>query len=195
MIDVVHADEVGDYLGRRAGIVTRLAANGIDWVVVLGTYLTLIVGWALLLALLTNNVGTIEVVTPEGWITALMLTAILVLYLSVMWAVTGRTIGKQVVGLKVLRSDGRRLRYGRSLARALLCVFFPGTFGLMWVAVSSRNRSWQDVIVGTAVVYDWKRQVTPEEVRAKARAAHAASRDVAATASDTDRLGADVRQF
>jgi uncharacterized RDD family membrane protein YckC len=40
-------------------------------------------------------------------------------------------------------------------------VVFP--IGLMWVLVSSRNRSVADIILGTAVIYDWG-LVTPAPV-------------------------------
>jgi uncharacterized RDD family membrane protein YckC len=39
------------------------------------------------------------------------------------------------------------------LARAVLYVLFPA--GLLWVLASRRNASVQDLVVGTAVVYDW----------------------------------------
>jgi uncharacterized RDD family membrane protein YckC len=48
---------------------------------------------------------------------------------------------------------GRRLSVVRSLARAVLYVLFPA--GLLWVVASRRNASVQDLVVGTAVVYDW----------------------------------------
>jgi uncharacterized RDD family membrane protein YckC len=41
----------------------------------------------------------------------------------------------------------------RSFARAVLYVLFPA--GLLWVLVSRRNASLQDLLVGTVVVYDW----------------------------------------
>jgi hypothetical protein len=36
--------------------------------------------------------------------------------------------------------------------RALLCVLFP--VGLLWVLLSGENRSVQDVVLRTSVVYD-----------------------------------------
>lgn len=172
-VPVVGPDELPEYLGRRAGIVTRLVANLVDWFVVVGFWLSLLVGWGVLVALLDNDPTEFAVATPPGWVTAIMITVGLVTYLTVMWAGNGRTIGKQLVGLRVLRADGADLGYGRSFARALLCVFFPGTVGLLWVAVSRRNRSWQDVWLRTAVVYDWKPRESSEAVREHARRAKA----------------------
>jgi uncharacterized RDD family membrane protein YckC len=53
----------------------------------------------------------------------------------------------------VVDSAGRRLSLPRSLARAVLYVLFPA--GLLWVLASRRNASLQDLVLGTAVVYDW----------------------------------------
>ena len=41
----------------------------------------------------------------------------------------------------------------RAVARAVLCLLFP--IGLLWVVVSRRNASVQDLLVRSAVAYDW----------------------------------------
>ena len=74
-------------------------------------------------------------------------------YLTFSWAATGRSVGKQVAGLRVADRAGRRLSLWRSFARAVLYVLFPA--GLLWVLASRRNASLQDLIVRTVVVYDW----------------------------------------
>jgi hypothetical protein len=38
--------------------------------------------------------------------------------------------------------------------RSAFCVLFP--IGLFWVAVSGANRSVQDVVLRSSVVYDWR---------------------------------------
>jgi hypothetical protein len=47
---------------------------------------------------------------------------------------------------------GGRLGWGRCATRAVLCTLFP--IGLVWVLVSRENRSVQDVLLRTSVVYD-----------------------------------------
>ena len=79
---------------------------------------------------------------------------IAVAYLTSGWTSTGRTVGKQVAGLRVADRSGRRLPIGRALVRAVLYVLFPA--GLHWVLGSHRNASVQDLIVGSAVTYDWR---------------------------------------
>jgi uncharacterized RDD family membrane protein YckC len=137
--------------GRRAGFVSRVVADALDVAVV----------WLLgLSALLFAGVVRYLVTGPPFrmpvlpvWLNGVAWAAIAVGYLTVGWASTGRTVGKQVGGLRVLDRSGRRLRLRRALLRALLYTIFPA--GLLWVIVSRRNASLQDHLVGTAVVYDW----------------------------------------
>jgi uncharacterized RDD family membrane protein YckC len=84
-------------------------------------------------------------------------------YLTCGWTWTGRTVGKQVAGLRVVDRSGRRLSAIRALPRAVLCVLFPA--GLLWILVSRRNASVQDVVVGSAVIYDWRYRPPPEITR------------------------------
>jgi uncharacterized RDD family membrane protein YckC len=59
-----------------------------------------------------------------------------------------------VAGLRVLDRSGRRLSVRRALLRAVLYVVFPA--GLLWILVSRRNASVQDLVVGSIVIYDWR---------------------------------------
>jgi len=52
-----------------------------------------------------------------------------------------------------------RLRLAGAFMRAVLCVIFP--VGLAWVLVSRHNRSLQDVVLRTSVVYDWLGEPNP----------------------------------
>jgi uncharacterized RDD family membrane protein YckC len=77
-----------------------------------------------------------------------------IVYLTASWALTGRSYGCHVMGLRVV--DRRQRRPGPLLAllRAAFCVLFP--VGLLWCAVSRSRCSLQDVVLRTAVVYDWR---------------------------------------
>lgn len=137
--------------GHRAGIVSRFLADAIDLLVivvaVVGVYLGVSVvrfllhprrfTWPEVSAL---NLGTL------GWI-------LLILYLTIGWANTGRTWGKGVLGLRVVSSKDAGLPLWRAFVRATLCALFP--IGLFWSAISTRNQSVQDLLVRTTVVYDW----------------------------------------
>jgi uncharacterized RDD family membrane protein YckC len=78
-----------------------------------------------------------------------------VVYLGLSWWLNGRSYGDAVMGLRVTSGRGERLGLWTSLLRALLCCAFP--VGLFWAAVSARNRSVQDVLLRTTVIYDWSR--------------------------------------
>ena len=137
--------------GHRAGFASRVVADlvdlGVAWLlglsalVAAGVVRYLLVGPPLRLPVLPN------------WLGATAGAVIAVGYLSFSWAATGRSVGKQLVGLRVVDRGGRRLSLRRSFARALLYVLFPA--GLLWVLASRHNASVQDLVVGTAVVYDW----------------------------------------
>jgi uncharacterized RDD family membrane protein YckC len=79
--------------------------------------------------------------------------SLLIVYLTIGWASTGRTWGKSVLGLRVVSSRDVGLPLWRAFVRAFLCALFP--IGLFWSAVSTRNESVQDLLVRTTVVYDW----------------------------------------
>jgi uncharacterized RDD family membrane protein YckC len=86
--------------------------------------------------------------TGTGW------PAVEFLYLWIAWSLTGRSFGKQLFGLRAIQGDGARLGWLRSGARALWCTVF-GIPSLLWAGVSSRNAAVHDIVLRTAVVYDW----------------------------------------
>jgi uncharacterized RDD family membrane protein YckC len=140
------------FQGRRAGLVTRVAAGVIDAGVVIGL---LAVGYLLV-------AGSRFVVNPQGfsfpsaprvgWLWAFL--GVLAVYLTASWATTGRSYGDHVLGLRVVTRRGRRPGWAWAFLRAVFCTVFP--VGLFWVAVSSGNRSVQDLVLRTSVVYDWR---------------------------------------
>jgi uncharacterized RDD family membrane protein YckC len=147
--------EARAYQGRRAGIVTRLVAAVIDAGVV---GLVLLGGYAAV-------AGLLFVWDPRGFtfpdlgvvVSLAMALVVLVVYLTLAWWTSGRTYGCLVMGLRVVSYRGERLRLAGALLRALFCAFFP--VGLVWVAVSPTNRSVQDEVLRTSVVYDWQPRI------------------------------------
>ncbi len=79
---------------------------------------------------------------------------IAVLYLTIGWASTGRTIGKSTMGLRVVNNNGKPLRSKRAFLRALICATL-GWELLLWIIVSRRRAGVHDLMVRTTVVYDW----------------------------------------
>lgn len=137
--------------GRRAGFISRAVASGTDVVLVLcvyvGGFVIASIAWDLFFS------ESVSVSVPPHWLNELSVWVILVAYLTAGWGSAGRTLGKQMMGLRVVRSDGSRLQLRRAFLRALLCAsFFPA---LLLALLDRRNRGLEDVAFGTVVSYDW----------------------------------------
>jgi uncharacterized RDD family membrane protein YckC len=130
--------------------VSRLLADTVDFGVVVAVLALGYLGVAAARFLWRSWAFTFP--TPSFLLMLVLGGIIAVLYLTATWATTGRSYGKHVLGLRVVGPFGR-LRLAGAFLRALLCVVFP--VGLFWVAVSRHNRSVQDVVLRTSVVYDW----------------------------------------
>ena len=137
--------------GHRAGFASRAVADAIDLGVAWLLGLSALLAAGVVRYLLTGPPLRLPVL--PNWLDATAGAAIAVAYLALSWAATGRSVGKQLAGLRVVDRGGRRMSLRRSFCRAVLYVLFPA--GLLWVLASRRNASVQDLIVGTAVVYDW----------------------------------------
>src|SRR6478672_3096710 len=137
---------------RPAGIVTRVAAMGVDMavVVIIGATLYFLVAGARLVWTPT----TFEWPTAPFWGSLGFELVLAVLYLAGSWAMTGRSYGDSLLGLRVLSSRRRIPGWSLSFVRAVFCVFVP--VGVCCVAVSPGRRSIQDVVLRTMVVYDWR---------------------------------------
>lgn len=133
-----------------AGIVSRVLAAVIDFLVVLG--LTGAVFGAVAAGRFLISPASFSWPRELPFDTSLLGLVIAVAYLTVGWAVAGQTVGGAVLGVRVVALGGRRLGWLRSGLRAVLCVFVP--LGLLWSAVSVNRRSVQDLLVGSAAVYD-----------------------------------------
>jgi uncharacterized RDD family membrane protein YckC len=150
--------DVVDYQGTRAGFVSRALAACIDvllvFLVVLGTIAVI---WALSFIFSPEAPGSTGSLAPDRIPGA----AVMVLYgyglnwayWTVGWATSGRTVGNLIMGLRVVNRQGRHPRWIGAALRSAFCTVFP--FGLLWVIPSGANRSVQDVVLRTSVIYDW----------------------------------------
>lgn len=143
--------------GNRAGLVSRVIANAIDFGLVVGFLVSCWVGWAVL-QFLWNPTGFTWPSPPLG-IAIVAGGIVLGLYFWICWATAARTYGDHLMGLRVVSFTGRRLLWVGALIRAAFCVLLP--IGLFWVLVSGANRSVQDVVLRTSVIYDWGHQAPP----------------------------------
>jgi len=75
-------------------------------------------------------------------------------YFSSLWAWRGTTIGGIVVGLKVVRVDGKPLTFPVSLVRSLAAAFsiLVLFLGYLWMIWDPEKQGWHDKIAGTVVL-------------------------------------------
>ncbi|HEY40722.1 MAG TPA: RDD family protein [Dehalococcoidia bacterium] len=110
-------------IGPPAGFWIRFVAYLIDrlFLGIIGFVIALIVATFLVD---TSVNGTLEfefTIGPEFmWWTIAMIVALEIVYFTVAVGAWGKTIGKAMLSVKVVRSDGDRVSYGRSLARCLV---------------------------------------------------------------------------
>lgn len=90
---------------------------------------------------------------PVGYFLYRMLIVLGVpIYVTVLTAMTGQTVGKQVVGVIVLQPDGRILTLRASAMRTLTTIISALPFGLgfLWALWDPENRTWHDRMSGTS---------------------------------------------
>lgn len=140
--------------GHYAGAVSRAGAAVIDWLIIGGLYTLGVAGFSFLLQMFTSTSVSGDRSTPLG-IAAFAIWAFMYVFVSL--AISGRTIGKGLAGLRVVRADGTapgvRAMFVRTLAFPLSVVFLG--IGLLMIVVQREHRSLHDLIAKSCVVYDW----------------------------------------
>ena len=142
------------FQGRQAGLITRFVASAIDAIIVVVLLVAGYLGFAGLDFLLRPRDFQFPSTSTFMNVSAALL--VLAVYLALGWGTSGRTYGDHVMGLRVVSRQGTRIGPARAVARSLLCTVFP--IGLFWCAISANNRSVQDLLLRTSVVYDWNRR-------------------------------------
>jgi uncharacterized RDD family membrane protein YckC len=143
--------EARHFQGRRAGLISRGLSAGVDIGVVAASMAAIYVGFSAVLFLYRPS--RFQLLTPSWQVTIAVGYIVLTIYLTWSWRSAGRTYGCHVMGLRVVDRKGQRLGLAAAFLRAVLCGIFP--LGLLWVAISRENRSIQDLILHTSVIYDW----------------------------------------
>ena len=148
-------DKEGIMTGRYAGPLTRLLAVIIDGAVVS-------FGFTLLVAALVFVVGLVApgftMPRTSGLVYGTALLVFTFVYLWMSYVVFGKTIGKTILGLRVVSADGHASMAPRQpLIRVLafpLSLLLLGV-GLLGVVFNPQRQAWHDRLAKTAVVYDW----------------------------------------
>ena len=77
-------------------------------------------------------------------------------YFSILHACGGRTVGKTLMGLKVVSVDDHPLEVDRSFLRwtgYLISAIFMMA-GFFWIVLDRESRAWHDILALTKVVVD-----------------------------------------
>jgi uncharacterized RDD family membrane protein YckC len=157
-------------VGHYAGPFSRLAAYAIDATLIGALYSVVTAGVVWIVQLVIS-----EDVDPSdlgSGASSATLFAWAVLYFAVPWAVSGRTPGMLLLGLRVVRRDGSPLDPGHAFLRALTLPlsFLLLGLGLIGIVVGREHRALHDVLARTTVVYAWDAQKVRLRRLARARA-------------------------
>ncbi|RQW79971.1 MAG: RDD family protein [Geobacter sp.] len=155
--------------GQYAGFLSRAVGLILDYVIIMAV----VIGVGLLVTLVFNafriDLATCSVSEsniPFGpqvclagrWFLGVFAVVFGPLYFLIFWMLTGQTIGQRVMGLRVVRLNGRRMGFWLSLVRWYgyqVCIFTLG-IGFLWVLIDNRRMGWHDKLARTCVVYAWK---------------------------------------
>lgn len=147
-----------------AGFGIRFAARIVDSIIVFGAQILLIIG----LAMIANLSGFQDAepgILKTIVITTISLLMLLVwflgahLYYIVLHKKRGQTIGKKLLGVKVIRTNGEMLRWRDAVLRQIgeLISTFALLLGYIWIAIDEKKQGWHDKIASTYVVKVKKR--------------------------------------
>ena len=140
--------------GRYAGPFSRLASAAADFGAGIGIFNVLLAAVSFAWRVITGHDVSFAhhpaIVDPLLGVWSLV-------YLAYPWALSGKTLGMAVLGIRVVTPAGERIRPWQAIVRALVLpvslVLAP--FALSGVVLGKERRSLHDVAAGTVVVYSW----------------------------------------
>ena len=140
--------------GHYAGAASRLVAFLIDVGLIWGLFAGAV---ALISAAGQLVVGRSYHVDQHRVLSACLLAGWVLIYFAYQWALSGRTLGMAIFGVRVVRRDGSALNGRRALLRT---VTFPLGFltlgiGFLGVLTNPERQALYDRIADTTVVYAW----------------------------------------
>lgn len=145
--------------GAYAGFFTRLIARLIDRAILSG--ILALLGVATTWLLDTFQLNTWIQTSQYGAL--IVIAIVVVLYITIelsytigFWLLAGQTPGKRVMGVRIVRTGGRRINPWSAIRRYvgywLSSILY---LGYLWVLVDNRRQGWHDKLAGTLVVYSW----------------------------------------
>ncbi|MCB0066892.1 MAG: RDD family protein [Caldilineaceae bacterium] len=163
-------------MGQYAGIVTRGVALIIDILIVIVAALVINASISLPLDFflgINKQSCTAGVTVGANWdflrsmlcqIYDWIVVAVAVLtgpiYFIFLSTAGGQTIGKYVMGVRIVRVDGKQMSYIKAFLRYAGYFVSLATLGIgfIWVVFDSQRRALHDHLAGTCVIYSWRAQ-------------------------------------
>jgi uncharacterized RDD family membrane protein YckC len=152
-------------LGHYAGLFTRMIAFVIDALVI--AIAIAIIPWMGQILLNSIGIGSFTTRWMEG-VQRLMASGIfaaffMYAYYAFFWYFAGMTIGDAVLGIRIVRTNGKRIGPFRTLIRLIgyVIALIPFGLGFFWILIDNRRQGWHDKLAGTFAVYAW--EARPEE--------------------------------
>jgi len=161
-------------LGQYAGFITRAAALMLDMLIVMA--IIFIIYWSVRLPMAfflnlnpetcvstsslphTGQLTNEWLCTAAQWIWALSAFFAAPVYFILFYSSTGQTVGMYVLGIRVVRLDGKHMTLLGSIVRwlGLFISMLPVGLGFLWVLVDDRRQGWHDKLAHTCVIYAWR---------------------------------------
>lgn len=173
MYNQPESQQAVNLLGHYAGLVSRALAFLIDFVII--SLSVVVATWFVnftmdmlqiktMLGLLAGGfpriapaVDWILLLLNSSMVASLLVFAFVVAYHVFFWFAAGQTIGKALIGLRVVPLRGGKLKLWQAILR------YAGYFisapllgiGFFWMLVDDRRMAWHDKLARTCVIYTW----------------------------------------
>ena len=151
-------------LGRYAGFFSRAAAYAIDRVIVFVIAFLIITVINYFLSLFLGDqwlAGWDETTSTRTVITVLLYSIGINLVVSIFynisfWILSGQTPGKRILGVRIMRTDGGRLKMSNAIWRQLGYYISSILYlGFIWILFDNKRQGFHDKLAGTIVTYSW----------------------------------------
>ena len=141
--------------GNYAGGVSRLAAFAADVGIAWASLLILMGMVSMAISLPASH--NVNIYHEWKIVTEVSVVVWFFLYFSYQWALSGKTLGMAIFGLRVVTADGAPISGRAAVIRTItlpISIAVAG-LGLFGIILRVDHRGWHDRFARTCVVYDW----------------------------------------
>lgn len=139
------------FIPPKGGLIFRLAAAAIDLVIVLAAVgIFALVGWLISGA----NLDPLRTIVRLGWAFNVLFVLLAAGYFTYMHGAYGQTLGKRLLGLKVLTTHGKELGFLTAFFRFTMACFAAAGLGIgiLWMGLDANKQGWHDKLSRTVVL-------------------------------------------